>query len=341
MAYLRNFWDVHMSNYQLNINEIMKKVKEINAHTVGLQFPEGLKIHAMAVARQIEEETGVVILISGDPCFGACDVCDVDMKNLVDLLVHFGHTPLPLKYEVPVLFVEAQFQPDIIPSVNEALDLLTDHKRIGLATTAQHLHLLDELIAMLEKNGKKVLIKKGKGTGKAQVLGCNFSAIEDLPVDAFLFLGSGNFHPLGIKLSTNKPVVIADPYRNEARNIDKFADRIMRIRFARITKAKEAKRFGIIVSSKKGQQRMELAKSLKNMILKNGKEAHIIFLNQVSPEILMPFREIDAFIITACPRIAIDDANMYKKPLLTPEELLIVLDKKEWDEYKIDEIRYK
>jgi 2-(3-amino-3-carboxypropyl)histidine synthase len=30
---------------------------------------------------------------------------------------------------------------------------------------------------------------------------------------------------------------------------------------------------------------------------------------------------------------------MYKKPLLTPEELLIILDKKKWEDYKIDEIR--
>jgi 2-(3-amino-3-carboxypropyl)histidine synthase len=50
--------------------------------------------------------------------------------------------------------------------------------------------------------------------------------------------------------------------------------------------------------------------------------------------------DLDAFLVTACPRIAIDDANMYKKPLLTPEELLIVLDTKRWEDYKLDEIKY-
>jgi len=192
----------------------------------------------------------------------------------------------------------------------------------------------------LENEGKTVVVKEGRGTGKAQVLGCNFSAIEDLSVDAFLYLGSGNFHPLGIKLSTHKPVIIADPYRNEARTIDQFADRILRIRFAKITRAREAGKFGVIVSSKKGQQRMELAQSLRKMLQKKGKEAYIILLDDVSPELLMPFTDLDAFIITACPRIAIDDANMYKKPLLTPEELLIVLDEKKWEDYRIDEIRY-
>jgi 2-(3-amino-3-carboxypropyl)histidine synthase len=329
-----------MSNYQFNIKEIIDEINKIKAHKVGLQFPEGLKIHAISIARQLEEETGVTVFISGDPCFGACDVADVHWKNMVDLLVHFGHTPLPLQYEVPVLFMDTQFKLDPYTAIEEALDMLKDYKTIGLVTTTQHLHLINELIVLLEKKGKKVLIKEGVGTRKAQVLGCNFSAIEDLPVDAFLFVGSGNFHPLGIKLSTGKPVIIADPYRNEARSIDKFADRILRIRFARITKAQEAKRFGIIVSSKKGQQRMELAIRLKKLIQKMGKEAYIIFLDQISPDILIPYREIDAFIITACPRIAIDDAEMYKKPVITPDELLIVLDQKQWDEYKLDEIRY-
>ena len=85
---------------------------------------------------------------------------------------------------------------------------------------------------------------------------------------------------------------------------------------------------------------MELAQHLKDIINSAGKEAFIIFLNQVTPELLIPYRELDAYVITAWPRIAIDDANLYKKPLLTPEELLIVMDKKKWDDYQMDEIKY-
>jgi len=330
-----------MTSYQFNIDEIILKIKEINAHIVGLQFPEGLKTYATSIARQIEEKTGVNVIISGDPCFGACDVSDFHMNDLVDLLVHFGHTPLPLEYDVPVLFLEAQFKLDTIPALNKALNLLKDYNKIGLVTTAQHLHLVNELKGFLEENGKQVIMKVGDGTEKAQVLGCNFSSIKDLPVDAYLFLGSGNFHPLGIKLSTHKPVVIADPYHNEARTIEEFTDRIIRIRFAKITNARKAQKFGIIVSSKKGQNRMELALKLKDKIKQKGKEAHIIFMNQVAPELLVPYRDLDAYVITACPRIAIDDANIYDKPIITPEELYIVLDMKKWDEYQMDEIRYE
>jgi 2-(3-amino-3-carboxypropyl)histidine synthase len=306
-----------MSNHELEISEVIKKVKDMNAGTVGLQFPEGLKIHAVKVARQIEDETNATIIISADPCYGACDVADMDMSGEVDLLVHFGHRPLPIDYS-----------------------LLEGYKRIGLVTTTQHLHLLDQIADFLEQNGKDILMSKGTGTTRGQVLGCNFSAIKNIDADAFLYVGSGNFHALGIKLFTDKLVVVADPYLGEARKIDEFADRILRIRFARITKAMEAEKFGIIVSSKKGQSRLELAKILKKILEEEGKEAFILLLDDVSPDRLLPFMELDAFVMTACPRIAIDDSKMYKKPLLTPQELEIALGRRKWDDYEIDEIKY-
>ena len=329
-----------MTNYQFKLDEIIDKIRDMGAEIVGLQFPEGLKVHATQLSDEIEAKTGVTVLISGDPCWGACDLSDREMEGLVDLLVHFGHTPLPIEYKVPTLFIEASYHLESMEILNESLMLLEGKEKIGLVTTTQNLHLLDDAASFLEENGKQVVMKEGSGTLKGQVLGCNFSSVQDLPVDAFLYLGSGNFHPLGIKLSTQKPVIIADPYLNQARNIDEVADRILRIRFARIIRAKEAQKFGILISSKVGQSRWELAKSLKKMIYKGGKEAYLILLDEINPPSLMPFMDLDAFIVTACPRIAIDDSEMYEKPLLTPHELEIVLGIREWEDYKMDEIKY-
>lgn len=329
-----------MTNYQFNIHQILDKIREKDARIVGLQFPEGLKVHATDLASEIEDKTGAMVLISGDPCYGACDLSDNVMEGMVDLLVHFGHTPLPIDYKVPTLFVEAHYQLDSMGILEDALEFLEGKEKIGLVTTTQHLHLLEDAAHFLEENGKEVLMKDGSGTLKGQVLGCNFSSVQDLPVDAYLYLGSGNFHPLGIKLSTQKPVVIADPYLNQVRDIDEFTDRILRIRFARITRAKEAKKFGILISSKEGQCRWELAKDLKKMIYNEGKEAYLIFLNEINPPSLLPYMDLDAFIVTACPRIAIDDSKMYKKPLLTPQEMEIVLGTRDWEDYQMDEIKY-
>ncbi|NYB51725.1 MAG: diphthamide biosynthesis enzyme Dph2 [Methanobacteriaceae archaeon] len=328
------------TRYQFKVNEIIDKIRKTDAQVVGLQFPEGLKVHATHLAHDIERETSAIVLISGDPCYGACDLSDDAMDGLVDLLVHFGHTPLPINYKVPTLFVEAHYQLESMKILEEALNLLEGKEKIGLVTTTQHLHLLEDAARFLEENGKEVLMKEGAGTLKGQVLGCNFSSVQDLPVDAFLYLGSGNFHPLGIKLSTEKAVVIADPYLNQVRDIDEFADRILRIRFARITRASEAKKFGIIISSKAGQSRWQLAKSLKKMLNEEGKDAYLIQMAEINPPNLLPYMDLDAFIVTACPRIAIDDSKMYDKPLLTPQELEIVLGKRKWEDYQMDEIKY-
>lgn len=329
-----------MTNYQFKIQEIIDKIQSMKAKVVGLQFPEGLKIHATDLAREIEEQTDSSVLISGNPCYGACDLSDKQMEGLADLLIHFGHTPLPIDEKIPILYVEAHYQLESMQILKKALKYLNGKETIGLVTTTQHLHLLADAARILEESGKKVLMKEGTGTLKGQVLGCNFSSVQDLHVDAFLYLGSGNFHPLGIKLSTKKTVIVADPYLNQVRNIDEFADKILRIRFARITRASEAEKFGILISSKEGQSRWELAKNLKKMITKSGLAAYLIILDEITPQNLMPFTDLGAFVVTACPRIAIDDSKMYEKPLLTPQELEIVLGLRDWEDYEMDEIKY-
>jgi len=329
-----------MSLYDMDIERAIKAIKKRNAKNVGLQFPEGLKMQGVAIAKALETETDANIIISGDPCFGACDLGDNKMKDIVDLIIHYAHTPLPIKYDVPVLFIEAYSKVDVEKSLEEALVLLENYSKIALATTTQHLHLLNEIKYYLEDNGKEIVIGSSKTTRRGQVLGCNFSSIKNLDSEAYLFVGSGNFHPLGIHLFTKVPVVVADPYTGEGRDISEFADQILRIRFARITKAKEAKRWGILISSKEGQLRLELAKEIKKSLEDEGMEAFLIMLDNISPDALLPYMDLEGFVVTACPRIAIDDSQMYKKPVITPKELEIVLNKREWENYQLDEILF-
>ena len=325
----------------MDLDRVIRKINSGNIENVGLQFPEGLKMQATNIARTIEEECDVNVIISGDPCFGACDVSDYKMKDSVELIIHFGHTPLPIKYEIPTLFIEAYANIDVKKDLKKSLEHLKEYSKIALVTTTQHLHLLNEMKDFLEDNGKEVVLGSSKSTKKGQVLGCNFSSIKNLDAEAYLFVGSGNFHPLGIYLFTKSPVIALDPYNSEIREIDEYADRILRIRFARIIKAKEAKKWGIIVSSKEGQYRMDLAFNIKKQLNENNMEGFIIMLDHVNPDALLPYLELDAFIVTACPRIAIDDSQMYKKPLITPQELEIVLDKRDWENYQLDEILFR
>jgi 2-(3-amino-3-carboxypropyl)histidine synthase len=329
----------------MDLKRVINKIESLNAKTIGLQFPEGLKIQATTLAKQIEDETGVIVLISGDPCFGACDVSDKKMGDMVDLIVHYGHTPLPILYKTPTLFIEAYADVNVKKYLEEALPLLKDYSKIALATTTQQLHLLYEMKDFLEDNGKEVVMGSSKSTRKGQVLGCNFSSIKNLDAEVYLFVGSGNFHPLGIYLFTKSPVLAVDPYSGNIRNMSEYADKILRIRFARIIKSRDVKKWGILISSKEGQYRLKLAKEIKNMLKDEGLESYIIVMDNINPDVLLPYMDLDGFVVTACPRIAIDDSQMYKKPLITPKELEIVLNKRNWEDYQLDEIlfheRYK
>ncbi len=326
-------------DYDYKIDVIKDKIIELDAKNIILQFPEGLKMDAVRVSNEIQEAVGNVnILIDADPCFGACDLADNKVNGHIDLVVHFAHTALPIKTDCPVLFIEAHSSADIVAPIEDALSKLDSSvKTVGLVTTTQHIHKLDDMIELIQSKGYIVKLDEGIGTTDGQVLGCNFTSIKSLDVDVIIYVGSGDFHALGVKLFTKKQVLLADPFKGTSRDIEEFYDRIIRVRFARITKAKSAKSFGIIISSKKGQLRFDLALELKELIKKHGFEAQILNMDYISPDRLLPFN-LDAFVMTACPRIAIDDSAMYKKPVLTPDELEIVLGIKPWDDYQMDEI---
>ena len=119
----------------MEVEKVINHINKKGYKNVGLQFPEGLKMQAVSIARKIEDETDATVIISGDPCFGACDVCDKKMEGIVDMIVHYAHTPLPLKYKVPVMFIEAYSSINVKRSLDKALELLEDYSKIALATT--------------------------------------------------------------------------------------------------------------------------------------------------------------------------------------------------------------
>jgi len=52
------------------------------------------------------------IIIYDDPCYGVCDLEDTKVDKLIDLVIHFVHTLIPIKTDCLVLFVEAHSSED-------------------------------------------------------------------------------------------------------------------------------------------------------------------------------------------------------------------------------------
>jgi 2-(3-amino-3-carboxypropyl)histidine synthase len=263
----------------------------------------------------------------------------------VDFAIQIGHTSIPNveNFWIPTLFINAVSTKDVSAVVEKSFPFL-EGKKIGVVTTAQHLHTLKVVENILKKHNFMPIVSDGDERifEKGQILGCNFTAGTTIAdrVDCFLFIGSGNFHPVGLLLSSKKPVIAADPYTNvvKKQELEDLKDTILRQRYGAIANSKNAKRFGILVGTKRGQQRIKLADEIKELLDSFNKKSLIITLDQFSPISLQGFGDIDCFVSTACPRIAIDDYLQYKIPILTPVELEIVLGKRKWEEYMFDQI---
>lgn len=322
--------------FDFQIARIIDVISDTNAKIVGLQFPEGFKRRATGIVHEIENATDSQILISGNPCFGACDV-DVDLARRVDILFHFGHAVLDdSSYVKNIYFIEVRSNAEVEDVVNKSLEMLKG-RTIGLITTVQHVHKLQAACEILQSHGKLCVIGKGdaKIAHPGQVLGCNFSSARAELCDEYLYIGSGYFHPMGVALSTGRRVLIADPFVNEVRELD--ISKVLKQRSAVIGRSLDADLFGIIVCSKPGQERMALALKLQTLIRKHGKDARIIMMDLITPDQLLQFK-VDAFVNTACPRLAIDEVGRFSAPMLTPPELEIVLEEKQWEDLVFDEI---
>jgi len=323
-------------SFDLEENRLIEEVRNRAAKRVLIQLPNGLKSKGTYLSRLIEERTGATVFISSKPCYGGCDLPICSAKAVkADLVVHYGHTPFIAQSEIPVVYFFAKATLDLTELLRKLRIFLRRSKRIGIGTTVQHLHALEDFIRSLEDLGYEVMIpSEGKGTKlKGQIIGCDYSSLKQISekVDLFLILGS-YFHGLGAALTLDKPVILADPYSNSVSNMEPYKGKILKQRYAFVEKAKNAKAFGLLLSTKTGQFNLNLALALRELLAKAGKTVIMLVDEEIVPEYLTNFTDIEIFVDLACPRLATDDPKRFGKPILTPLEAMVIANKVSWDD---------
>ena len=325
--------------YQLEEARIVEEIRKRGARRIMLQMPEGLKPAGFQLAKLIEKEAGVEVFVSGDPCYGACDLALYPKKHVeADLLIHLGHAEIPGEFpDENVFFVEARSNASIDVPMMQAVNMLESEHSIGLASNIQHIHQLPRAKEILEEHEKEVLIGRPSGWLKypGQVLGCDYGSVRAIgeKAEAIVVLSGGNFHALGIPLATGKRTIVVDPFQQIAKDMTEICKTLLRKRWANIEKFKVAKRIGIIVGLKSSQMNIALARRLKSLLEQNGQLTILISASEVIPETLESFTDLEAYVEISCPRISTDDQERYRKPVLNPEEVMIALGKKSWDQY--------
>jgi 2-(3-amino-3-carboxypropyl)histidine synthase len=212
------------------------------------------------------------------------------------------------------MFIEARSELGIIPSKKD-LDALPKH--IGLFTTVQHVHRIAELKKVLEAAGKKVYLLRGAHSRyEGQALGCDlFSLKPDRNIEAFLYVGTGEFHPKELLLLQKKPVFIYNPESKKFYQLDnREIAAIERQRKAAYTKFLSSTKIGVLVTTKPGQQNLAAALKLRKKY--KGKEFFFLIADTFDFGSLLNFPFIECYINTACPRIGYDELENLEKPIV-------------------------
>jgi 2-(3-amino-3-carboxypropyl)histidine synthase len=211
-------------------------------------------------------------------------------------------------------------------------------RRLGLVASVQHLDLVEPLRDALGRQGYDVRVGVGdrRLAYPAQALGCNYTGAEAVApnVEAYLFLGTGQFHPIGLAFAVDRPVHALDPLQGALEPpVDRGA--LIRRRQLLVAAVRDAYRWGILVSTFAGQNRSPTALALQERARARGRVAEILLFDRLDGRDLEG-RAFDAYVCTACPRIALDDSANYPKPVLTPPEFLMALGELPLEPYRFD-----
>ena len=174
------------------------------------------------------------------------------------------------------LFIEVKSEKDI--------NVKLPNGRVGLIASAQY---LDQL--------KTLKIKNSVYGGL--VFGCNADnavKIKD-KIDFYFFLGEGRFHAMNAAVKTGKEVYIASGDKITYEDIEKYKKELK----GKILRYLNAKKKGILISTKEGQSNIKEALKLKNKI----QDSYLFIDNTFDFSNLENFKDIDIWINTACSRI--------------------------------------
>lgn len=219
-----------------------------------------------------------------------------------------------------VAHIEARYTGDI--SIPEA-DM---PKVIGLFTTVQFIGQIDSMKKQLEERGHEVRLFKGRHAKyEGQILGCS---IEEFPgVDAFLYVGDGEFHPIALSLKNSKPVFVYNPFSRSFSRLDESrAKQYKKTRETALKKFYMSEKVGILVSTKPGQNQLNRALELKRKL---DKEAYILLSDNIDFEGLENFPFIECFVNTACPRISLDDQKRAPRPIVSIDDITYDMEARE------------
>ena len=143
-----------------------------------------------------------------------------------------------------------------------------------------------------------------KITNLVQILGCSKPKFSK-DTQVILLIGQGKFHSVSLQYETGINVYLLE--NNKLLKVLKEdVDKMKQKEKASYVKFLNAKKVGILVSTKPGQKKLERAIELKKKL---DKKSYVFISNNINVSEFENFK-IDSWVNTACPRMDLDDVRI-------------------------------
>ena len=133
-----------LENYNIDLDGLKCWIKENDFHTLGVEMPTLMHNFCFDLASYLMEQLNVEIIISGEPCFGACDVkISGLLSSGAEGIIHFGNLAIPnIDYAgVRIYFVPLVVKVDLCEVLLIAKSRLKRDRitSVGLVSSVQYI----------------------------------------------------------------------------------------------------------------------------------------------------------------------------------------------------------
>jgi 2-(3-amino-3-carboxypropyl)histidine synthase len=231
---------------------------------------------------------------------------------------------------IPVLYVFVDIKIDLSHFIETVQHNFKPHDVLTVACTIQFSSSLQAARKTLLETFPNISIPQAKPLSRGEVLGCTSPELGSC--DAVIFLADGRFHL--------ESAMIQNPHVGAFFKYDPYSKRLTRERYDHaqmhglrrhaIEQASQARKFGIILGSLGRQGSLHILDKLEQALTGKGIPYVIVLLSEIFPGKLARFRDVDAWVQVACPRLSIDWGYAFPEPLLSPYEAMVCFERTVW-----------
>jgi 2-(3-amino-3-carboxypropyl)histidine synthase len=188
---------------------------------------------------------------------------------------------------------------------------------------------------MLTERNRPCNIPQAKPLSPGEVLGCTAPTILPPKISGFIdednaikyrkvivFVADGRFHLEAAMIANPSYEAFRyDPYSKLLTQEWYDTDKMKRLRYQSILKARSASTFGIVLGTLGRQGNPAIVGRIRSLLHQHEKKSVVVLLSEIFPNKLDMFPQVDAWVQVACPRLSVDWGHMFRKPLLNSHEL--------------------